>query len=249
MLMRYLVAVAVAALFGSPAAAQSQARAPREPRVFLGVNGAVQASPGDLSGRLEWDVYTETATADVDYPTGSAPAFDGGVGVRLWKQLGAGVAFSRYSRDGMAQVDARIPHPFFFDQYREISGEVETTRAETAVHVQVLYFLPAKGRLRVVLSGGPSRIEAEQDLVTDVQYTEEYPYDTATFRSATTRTFKEAKIGFNVGADVAYMFTRTFGVGGLVRFSGASMDLGPDNGKVSVDAGGLQAGGGIRIAF
>jgi hypothetical protein len=47
-----------------------------------------------------------------------------------------------------------------------------------------------------------------------------------------------------------WMLNRRFGVGGLVRFSKASVDLdAPDNRTISVDAGGVYAGGGIRILF
>ena len=44
--------------------------------------------------------------------------------------------------------------------------------------------------------------------------------------------------------------SRQFGVGGILRFSRATVDLdAPDNRTVSVDAGGFYAGGGLRIVF
>jgi hypothetical protein len=46
------------------------------------------------------------------------------------------------------------------------------------------------------------------------------------------------------------MFTRLFGLGGMVRFSRADIDLdGPDNRSISVQAGGVQAGAGVRVVF
>jgi hypothetical protein len=46
------------------------------------------------------------------------------------------------------------------------------------------------------------------------------------------------------------MLRRGLGVGGLVRFSRAALDLdAPGNRTVSVDAGGLYAGGGVRLLF
>ena len=46
------------------------------------------------------------------------------------------------------------------------------------------------------------------------------------------------------------MLKPRFGVGGLVRFSRATVDLdAPGNRTISVDAGGVYAGGGIRLLF
>jgi hypothetical protein len=235
-----LVCVAV------PAAAQVS-----NPRVFISVNAAVQPAPSDLADRFTFDAELETATVDVAYPFEPATSIDVGGAVRLWKRLGAGIAVSRYSRAGSAAVDATIPHPFFFEQPREVTGEAtDISRSETAVHAQVIYIVPTSERLRILFSAGPSRLEVEQEIVTGVQYDEAFPFDTATFRSASTRSITGSKIGFNVGADVGYMITRVFGIGGMVRFSRADIDLdAPDNRTVSVKAGGIQGGGGIRVVF
>ena len=102
----------------------------------------------------------------------------------------------------------------------------------------------------LVLSGGPSWLNVEQELVTDVLYDETYPFDTATFRSAPTRRSKASVTGFNAGADLQWMFGRHIGVGGMVRFIRGSVDLTTENDRrISVRAGGVQAGGGLRIGF
>jgi opacity protein-like surface antigen len=255
----FIVSAALALAIAAPAAAQTRPAAqPRplagpasEPRVFADFNGGFQPAGSALNDRLEFEQYLETASADVRYATKSAPWFGGGIGVRAWKRLGVGIAFSTFSRDDSAGIDARIPHPFQFARLREISGEAASHDVkEAAIHGQLLFIVPARGRLRMILSGGPSRIEAERGIVTAVRFDEEFPFDTATFRTADTRVMTEAKIGFNVGADVAYMFSRTIGVGGIVRFSRATVDFArPDGGRVSVEAGGFQAGAGLRFAF
>lgn len=222
-----------------------------EPRVFATVVGGVQSAGSELTDRLQWEVHLETATADIDYGAKSSSWFSGGAGLRLWRQLGVGVAYSSATRDGVAQIEGQIPHPFFFERPRPISGESATlARTENAVHVQALYIVPQRGRLSVILSAGPSRFDVEQDLVTDVQFTEEFPFDEAAFQRADSRAVSATAVGFNVGADVAYMFSRVAGVTGLVRFSQATVDLArPDGTRVSVKAGGVQAGVGLRLAF
>ena len=80
--------------------------------------------------------------------------------------------------------------------------------------------------------------------------TETYPFDTAAFGSAWKAKATGSAAAFNVGADVIWMLGKTVGVGGLVRYSRATVDLdSPDNRTVTVDAGGLYAGGGLRLLF
>lgn len=218
--------------------------------MFVTLGGGVQAA-GRATDQLEWEEHRETATAAVDYGIGSGPWFVGGGGVRLWRQLGAGVAVSHARRDGRGSVEARIPHPFLFEQPREISGDLASLgRSETSIHVQVLYVVPSRGRRRIVLSAGPSRVRVEQDVVTAVRFTEEYPFDEAAFQRADTLARSASAIGFNVGAEVAYMLTRALGVAGTARFTRATVDLArPDGGRFSVHAGGMQGGVGLRFAF
>jgi hypothetical protein len=238
--------LAVLALVAAPAAAQTG-----EPRVFVTVGGGGQGGGPAATDRVEWEVHRETADATVDYGSGSSRWGGGGVGLRVWRQLGAGVAFSSARRDGSARIDARIPHPFHFDQRREIRGEAPSlTRAETGAHLQVLYVVPSQGRIRLVLAAGPSRFTVEQDVVSAVRFSEEYPFDEAAFERADTLSRKASAMGFNVGADVAYMFTRALGVAGTARYTRATVDLArPDGGRLSVDAGGMQGGVGLRFAF
>jgi hypothetical protein len=103
----------------------------------------------------------------------------------------------------------------------------------------------------VAVSGGPTFFNVSQDLVSDVIVTDTYPYDTAAFSSATVSKVSVGKTGFNVGGDVAYKFSKNVGVGGLIRYSKASVNFplaGAASG-VTTDVGGLQAGGGIRFYF
>ncbi|HEU4892892.1 MAG TPA: hypothetical protein VFT47_15160, partial [Vicinamibacterales bacterium] len=111
------------------------------------------------------------------------------------------------------------------------------------------YQLPPFGSVYVTLAGGPSVLDIQQSIVTDVNYTEEFPYDTATYVGVDSQRASGTATGFNAGADVRWMFTRTIGVGGLVRYARASVDLTRNGRTVKVDAGGAQVGGGIRLAF
>jgi len=86
--------------------------------------------------------------------------------------------------------------------------------------------------------------------VKDVQYREQYPYDTAEFSVAPAEDASETAFGFHVGADVTWLLSRQFGVGGTVRYTRASVDLAsPAGGSVSFDAGGFQAAVTVKVRF
>lgn len=237
-----------AMLLSTPATAFAQSW---PERVHVSVNGAFQSSTTDFSDRFEFDKDLETGSTGVDYRVGSGAMFDGGAGFRLWKHLGVGVAISVFNRTDNANTTTRSPHPFFFERPREVTGEATgLSRRETAVHVQAMYLLRASGPLRIVISGGPTFFNVKQDIVSEVVLDEDFPFDAARIGSVQKQTSKGTAPSFNVGADVFWMFTRGFGVGGVVRFARTTVDLDAPRGRtVSVDAGGVYTGGGIRLLF
>lgn len=264
---RLLGPVTVLALALTPGAAHAQAGpgtpakpaapqvrlpppAPLPPLVTIGFSGGYQPSTTTFDDSFTFPLHQETGTTRTTYAVEAGPLFDGGVGVRLWKRLGAGIAVSFFEVDGTVSAASSVPHPFFLDQPRTVEGEAGgVRRTETAVHLQAQYSLPLRGRLQVTLAGGPTVIQAEQALVLDVNYAETYPYDTATFAGVDTAGRSASATGFNAGVDVRYMFTRAVGAGGFVRFTRASVQLDAADRTVSFDAGGTQAGVGIRIAL
>jgi hypothetical protein len=223
-----------------PAAASAVAE-----RVFVSVNASYLTASRTFDDTRTFDLNAETASFTSDYAVEPSVGVDAGAIVRLWKGLGAGVAFTSYSDSRDIEVEASLPHPLKFNSPRTITGTVAGDHEETAVHLQIAYIVPVGKKLTVVAFGGPSFFTVKQSVVTAVQFRDEYPYDEATFTGATVATEDEKKTGFNVGADVAYWFTRQVGVGGIVRFSSttATFSLG------DVDAGGALVGGGVRLRF
>lgn len=243
-----LAAIVVVAALPIP---QAIAQPASQARVFINVNGDYQATSSDFHDTIGIRRHVEDGTIDADYGIEAAPAFDVGGGARLWRNLAVGVGVSRFSKASAARVTAKIPHPFFFNRAREISGESPALkREETVVHVQAVFLVPAGARFQVAVFGGPSFFTVKQNLVTNVEFSESYPFDTASFVRAETEGHSESKVGFNTGADVAYMFHRNIGVGAVVRFSRASIDVKSADGKqFSVEVGGAQVGGGLRLRF
>lgn len=250
--MRTLLLFVLTLLTTTGAIAEAQSgQSPNLPRAVVSVGAAWQATTRSFDDSFTFDQYAEQGQADVDYKVNAGPVFEGGIGVRLWKALGVGVSVSRFTDSSAAKVTATVPHPFFFDRPRAVEGDATgVTREEKSVHAQVQFFAQASRRVLVVLSGGPSFVTARQEFVSRVNWDESYPFDTATFRSADTRQQSGSAVGFNAGADVIFMIGRSFGLGGLVRYTQATVDLEPtDTRTVSVETGGFQAGAGIRVIF
>ena len=246
--MRGIVMVWVAvALTGSQTAfAQTFAS-----RGFVVVNGGYQLTVNDFTDGATKRENAEDGRFDSTYVVKGGPSVDVAGGAVLWRGLGVGVGFSRFSVSTPSTVTASIPHPFFFNRARAVSGDAtDLKREEVAVHVQMLAVVPVGARLQAMVFGGPSFFQVKQGMVTDVTYTDSYPYDVATFRAATTTAGSASKMGFNAGGDLAFFFTRQLGLGATVQFAGTTVEMAAAGGaQRDIKVGGVKAGGGLRLRF
>jgi len=233
---------------GRPVATPAK-RTPAKPavteRVFVSVNASYLTASRTFDDSRTFDLYAETARFSSDYAVEPSVGVDAGAIVRIWKGLAAGVAFTSYSDSRDIEIEASLPHPLKFNSPRTITGTASGDHEETAAHLQIAYILPIGTKLSAVIFGGPSFFTVKQSVVTAVQRSEAYPFDEATFSGATVESEEEKKTGFNVGADVAYYFTKNLGVGGIIRFSAATTTFSLGD----VDAGGALVGGGVRLRF
>jgi len=243
-----LALVSLSFLFLSSTAAHAQ---PPDERVRIGINYGTQGGSQTFDDVLAQPRYLETETITTTYDIPGGPIFDAGVAVRLAGRLAVGVAVSAFTKDRDAAIAGSVPHPFFFETPRTFTAtEPALEHKEVGTHVQAAFFVPTPEHLDVTLGAGPSFFHVTQGLVSKVSYIDNYPYDTVAFDRADTTVASESAVGFHVSADIGYRFSRHVGVGVLVRFSKATIDLAlPGGGTASIDAGGAQAAGGIRFVF
>jgi hypothetical protein len=240
-------AVCIAAIaFAAPARAQE----PWPERIWISAGGGLQSAGSGFDDRFERPLYAENERVEVDYPVKSGALIDVRGGYRVWKRVAIAAGVTRFTRRADARVDAQLPHPFFDNQLRQVEGTASALRGETAAHLQIGWMQPLSDRLRLVLTAGPSFVNVEQTLVTSVQFSEAYPYDTAQYSGAATRRATRGSAGFNAGADVTWMFGRRIGAGAAVQFTRARVRLATsDDRRIAVDAGGVQSAAGIRVFF
>lgn len=253
--MKLSAVTAILLALGLCASAEAQSQPAPRPRpglaerVFVSIGGVYQVGSNDFPDSATIRENAENGRLETDYAVGTGPAFDISGGARIWRSLAVGVGVTRFSASTTTTLNASVPHPFFFNQPRAVTGEFVGERTELAVHVQLRALFPISDRILVTVFGGPSFVQVDQDIVSDFDYTESYPYDTATFSRAIADKQSESKVGVNVGGDVSYFFTRQIGVGFTAQYAGATVEMTVPSGTADVKAGGGQIGGGLRLRF
>ena len=167
-------------------------------RGFVVVNGGFQLTANDFSDSATKRENAEDGSLNTAYVVQKGPAFDIAAGGIIKGRLAVGAGVSRFQVATPSSLTASVPHPFFFNRPRTVSGTASgLSREELAVHVHAGGTFPIGTRVQVMVFGGPSLFKVRQGLVTDFSYSDSYPYDDATFASATTGTSNVSKIGFN----------------------------------------------------
>ena len=230
--------------FGSGSAAQTS-------RGFVAVSAGLQSGSESFShsAGLESALFgPEAGALSAHHPGGNDTLLDFAAGVRIVGPFGVGAGVSLLSRSDTVVFTARLPHPFHFDRFRQLEGKQHgVNREEVAIHVSPRWTIPVNEALEIALFGGPTFFRISQELVTGVDFTQKYPYDTAALSGASVQEYDGSAVGFNVGADAAVYFSSWIGVGGVIRFSRAESDLGER--PTTITAGGLHAAGGLRLRF
>jgi hypothetical protein len=243
-----IVAGAAIVAFAVPAAAQT--RSP--PEWFrLVIDGGAIVNPQSFSQDFALTKNAESTPVTIDLKPAAGGFIDAGARVRVARSLWVGaVGFAATSKaEGI--LTAQVPHPFYFNKRREISGDLTNlSHTESGAHVDLAYAIQTGGGPEIQIFGGPSYFSVKQTLVTDFTFTDSYPYDTARFESATTTEATGGAFGLNLGGDVTWRLGRSLLVGGLVRYSFANVTLSPSAGNdVDMHAGGIDIGAAVRVAF
>jgi hypothetical protein len=217
----------------------------------LSVSGGYPPVKLDFDNTVTFTESVEQGSRTTTYSTKPKPLVDVAYGVELFHGIFVAGAASRFSGFTDAQIDEQVPHPFFFNQMRTLKGtSTDLPREEIDLHFQAAVLVPISKRFHLMLAGGPSSFRLKQTIVTDVTYTEEYPYDTVTFKSASTELQDKTAVGGNAQVDFIAMVAKHAGVDASARYSRATVKFkGSDGSTFTVPAGGWQVGIGLRAEF
>lgn len=235
-----------------PAATRPVKKGDWTDRGYLWVGGLFQAGSSATTQLQTWPYFAETATTRVTYPAKNAPGFDIAGGYRVWRNLAVGVGVTSVSHSTTTTVTGSIPSPLYVNQPRTLTGGFGANTSETGIHLQATWAIPMSPKMMLMVFAGPSIFSVQQTIVQPqgIGVSSAYPYDLGVITSANTSEASKTAVGFGAGADISYYFSKSVGVGGMIRFARASASF-PVTGQpsVSVAAGGFQVGGGLRILF
>jgi hypothetical protein len=221
------------------------------PTLQIHLDGGIPVTSTFINQDFSPEINGESASITNEIELRGGGFVDGGVAFRVGRVLWAGGTVSLIRRTAGSELRALIPHPLYFDQPRTIEATLDTLDStETNIHGAIGYQQRLSPTADITFFGGPSVFRIAQAVVTDVRYDSTYPFDTATFASATTDTASATLFGFNAGARVSYRVARGWAIAGLIRYErGTGTIAAGDGNDAQATAGGLKAGVGVRVSF
>ena len=221
----------------------------RTDRGFIALGASYQYGLSGFSNTLSFTENVEEASVAAAYPSKKAVAGDVGGVQRVWRSIGVGASVTVTSMSTTGTVAGVIPHPFFFDAGRPISGSAPLKRTQIAIYPFVSWSQPMGQRFLVTAGAGPSIVNLKQSLVEGVGYTQSYPYDSVTFTSAKVADRSAWGVGYSGNADLSCYFTKNVGIGVAARYSRTRVALPSSGTEVKVNTGGFEWGLGLRFRF
>jgi len=250
-----IVALLLAGTVASTAQAQGRGRsaptAPLDERVRIVINGGGIFNTQTLEQQFTLRKNVEATPVSTELDPAAGGFVEVGGRIRIAPAVWVGATVFAMSASLSGTLDAQVPHPFYFGQPRDVSGEIDQLSGTSkGVHVEAAFAVSSSDRREILLFGGPSYFRVKQDLVTDFTYSDAYPYDTAEFESTVTAQATDEGFGFNVGAEATWRLARSVRAGAMLRYSLANLTLpvAPGN-EADMRAGGLQVGGSVQLLF
>lgn len=251
----------VAGLVDGASTAMAQP-APTE-RIVVRLDVGVRPGSRTFATNTVFNLFSEPGGFQTDYEFDRGGIVDGGISFRLWRNLAVGLDLESYRSVHVAQITADLPHPIFFDLPRTTTGVADgLERRELWVHLRALWVMQLTDWLVVSVSGGPSLLNARQDLVSSVEHMEVgFPFDEIIFSGHTVKSRSGWTVGLNEGVEIytfvlhklpflsRYEMMEQVGLGLLVRNVWGSVDLRVGDDLIAVDHGGVEVTTGLRLRF
>ena len=243
-----------------PPAPQAQTTSPDGSRFFFNISFGGQANEQTFTDTSTFRIYNETGAVASAHSIGGGTLFNIAVGAKVWENVGVGIAYSTLNNKNDATASVRVPHPIIFGQSRTATATaVDLEHSENVVHLQFMWIVPLRDKFQVAFMAGPSFFTVRQTVATvqapqDIR--EGAGFTTVTINSVSVTDVKDSPVGVNVGVDGTY-WIRTIrdigiGVGGFVRYAGASLDLATPAGverDTELRTGGPQGAIGLRFRY
>ena len=220
---------------------------------FVSISGGGQFGDRQFEANLSVPKFDEIAEFETDHALSGGGILDVAGGLRVWRNLAFAVGFSVQESSDEITGSGSVPNPLFFDRPRAVTfAETGLKHREVGIHFSAVYVIPVSDRFTVSLFGGPTIFRVRQDPVSSIVLgpeTDAPLFETVTVASVGTSSVDETGGGGHLGFDGTFLLNDQLGVGGFFRYAGGSVDLPTGNSMTSLDVGGAQVGGGLRVFF
>jgi hypothetical protein len=231
------LALVMFALSARQAGAQNVAAV--QPKAFINIGVGVQPHQRTVTATDSFPLFDESATITSVQGIRNGALFDIGGGYHVSPRFAVGAGFSTFGRAGTGTITASIPDPVFYDRPTTAAATVsDLEHKERSLHLQAIYLAPVSPKIDVAISAGPSFIFVSQDFATAAVGSQGFA---PTFKNET-----GTAVGFNVGAQINYLFQPQFGAGLFLGYDGGSLDL-PSSADMHV--GGFRVGLAFQTRF
>jgi hypothetical protein len=202
-----------------------------------------------------FDEVASFASAYPDLPSASGGNIGGGFNIH--PRIGVGVHFVNVNYETPVGLAVNVPHPLFFNRFAADSDVTNSTleRKDRSIDLLAMYTVPMPDAIRIRVFGGPTYFKVSQQMVSDIYFNQAFNLVGGNIVDITRSDQQQVEgsaWGFNVGADVAYFFTRYIGVGGVVRFNQGTVEVDKEpltEQPAEWKAGHTIIGGGLRLRF
>jgi hypothetical protein len=208
--------------------------------VSIGLGGSLQTESFTHSSTFVSS--SETGTIESNQNVGRGFLFDVTGGYHFTEHAAVALGVWTTGSDGAAGVTAAIPDPLFFGRFTTVTASLSDLPQRTVgLNIQFVWTMPLAERMDLAIYGGPSIIHVRQD-IGSVNVTP----DTQTVTPTTLSESKTTAKAGNVGFDLRYLLTGSYGANFFLRYAGGDADL-PSVDDLTV--GGFQMGAGLHYRF
>jgi opacity protein-like surface antigen len=196
--------------------------------------------------------YQEEGSVNENYAVDSSgSAFEAALGFLFTKNLGLEVSFSPVSSKTKGEFAAVFPHPFYFDNSRNVTwNQDDLAYAESEINLNLILYFPVNGIFNIYLSGGGTYfLKVKVENLHQIDSSEiGYPYDEIS-TDYNYNDYSNSGFGFNGGGGIDLFLTENFGLNVNVRYSTGKVKVDVEGTEIELKPGSLKATGGIKIAF
>ncbi len=173
-----------------------------------------------------------------------------GLMYRIKNKIGILFSIEPFISKTEGDILAQIPHPFYYDQFRELRIKDNFSYSEIPFNLNLTYDAGKFKGIYILLTGGLTLFYSSAEILESFTYSETYPYDTVNLTSTKYKTFSSFSPGVNAGVIGFYPLKENMGLGIQLKSSFGKASFTPEGrDKVSYTLGGFKAGLYFRLSI